>query len=56
MEGEFITEAASDSGYCRVCGKRIKEGDIEYLIQIPGFSYGSYYYFDSEKCLREYNP
>lgn len=36
MDGEFIIEEASDSGYCWVCGKDIKEGDKEYLIQVPG--------------------
>lgn len=56
MDGEFIKEKSSDKGHCRVCGKTIRIGDINYLIQIPGFTSGSYYYFCSEKCLRDFKP
>jgi len=56
MDGEFIKEESYDNGYCRVCGKTIKTGDVNYLIQIPEFPKGTYYYFCSEKCLRDFKP
>jgi YHS domain-containing protein len=56
MDGEFIKEESHDKGYCRVCGKTIKVGNINYLIQVPRFSEGVFYYFCSEKCLRDFKP
>lgn len=54
MDGKFLVEKCDDKGHCRECGKTTKVGSTIYLIQIPDFGTEAYYYFCSEKCLREY--